>query len=70
MRVTEPNTMLGIAPSPCIRMRAVTSFAKLLNTQDRCNDARILLATLYDWFTDGFDTPDLVEARMMLEHLQ
>jgi hypothetical protein len=41
----------------------------LWQQQDKQEDARQLLAEIYDWFTEGFDTPDLQEAKALLEEL-
>jgi predicted ATPase len=48
---------------------AATSLARLWRDQGRRAEARDLLARVYDWFTEGFDTLDLKEARAMLEEL-
>ena len=45
------------------------SLAKLWTQQGRAAEARERLATVYDWFTEGFDTPDLQEANVLLERL-
>ena len=45
------------------------SLARLRRQQDRRSEARDLLAPVYDWFTEGFDTPDLKEAKALLEAL-
>ena len=45
------------------------SLARLWQAQDRCDEARELLAGIYGWFTEGFDTVDLVEAKALLEEL-
>jgi class 3 adenylate cyclase/predicted ATPase len=50
-------------------LRAMTSFARLLDRQGRCAKARTMLADIYDWFTEGFDTADLKEAKALLDHL-
>ena len=50
-------------------LRAATSYAKLLNDQDRRKEALELLEPIYLWFTEGFDTKDLKEAKAMLEEL-
>jgi predicted ATPase len=50
-------------------LRAVTSLARLRRDQGRRPDARDLLAPVYHWFTEGFDTPDLKEAKALLEEL-
>jgi predicted ATPase len=50
-------------------LRAAMSFARLRRDQGRPAEARDLLAPIYDWFTEGFDTPDLKEAKALLEEL-
>ena len=50
-------------------LRAATSLARLWRDQGRRTEARDLLARVYDWFTEGFDTLDLKEAKAMLEEL-
>jgi predicted ATPase len=50
-------------------LRAVMSLCRLRQEQGRREEARKLLAELYDWFTEGFDTADLKEARTLLEEL-
>ncbi len=50
-------------------LRAGTSLARLWLSQGRKADARALLAPVYDWFTEGFDTQDLVDAKALLEEL-
>jgi len=50
-------------------LRATTSLARLWREQGRSDEAREMLAEIYGWFTEGFDTADLVEARMLLEAL-
>jgi len=47
-------------------LRTATRLAELWRNQDRHPDAREMLAPIYAWFTEGFDTPDLVEARALL----
>ena len=39
-------------------LRATTSLARLLAQQNRCQEARTMLAEVYHWFTEGFDTAD------------
>ena len=51
-------------------LRAAVSLARLRRDQGRHADARDLLAPVYGWFTDGFDTPDLREAKALLDLLQ
>jgi predicted ATPase len=50
-------------------LRATTSMARLWQQQGRIEEARHLLAEIYAWFTEGFDTPDLTEARTLLEEI-
>ena len=50
-------------------LRAAVSLARLRRDQARDAEARDLLAPVYGWFTEGFDTPDLEEARALLETL-
>jgi class 3 adenylate cyclase/predicted ATPase len=50
-------------------LRASTSLARLWRDQGKRAEARDLLAPIYGWFTEGFDTPDLKEARALLDEL-
>ncbi len=50
-------------------LRATTSVARLLAKQGRSDDALAILAAIYNWFTEGFDTADLKEAKALLEEL-
>jgi hypothetical protein len=50
-------------------LRATTSFARLLQSQHRETEAREMLSGIYGWFTEGFDAPDLVDAKVLLEEL-
>jgi len=50
-----------------LELRAATSLSQLWFDQNKEQDARNLLAPVYDWFTEGFDTPDLKDARTFLE---
>jgi predicted ATPase len=50
-------------------LRAATSSARLLSDQGKRQTARDLLAPIYDWFTEGFDTSDLRTARALLGEL-
>jgi len=51
-------------------LRAVASLARLRRDQGRPAEARDLLAPVYGWFTEGFDTPDLKEAKALLVELR
>lgn len=50
-------------------LRATTSLAKLLRAQGRIDEARTMLSEIRAWFTEGFDTVDLEEARTLLAEL-
>ena len=50
-------------------LRAATSLARLWQSQDKRQDAYDLLAPVYEWFTEGFDTADLQEAQALLEEV-
>jgi class 3 adenylate cyclase/predicted ATPase len=50
-------------------LRAATSLARLWQRQGKRAEARALLAPVYGWFTEGFDTGDLVEAKALLDEL-
>ena len=50
-------------------LRAATSLARLWQRQGKQAQARDLLLPLYDWFTEGFDTPDLKDAKALLDEL-
>ena len=50
-------------------LRTSTSLARLWQSQGRRQDAYELLAPVYGWFTEGFDTRDLMEAKALLEEL-
>jgi class 3 adenylate cyclase/predicted ATPase len=50
-------------------LRSAASMARLLCLQGKRGPARDILAPIYGWFTEGFDTPDLREAKLLLEEL-
>jgi tetratricopeptide (TPR) repeat protein len=50
-------------------LRATTSLARLLGNQGRRYQARTMLAAIYNWFTEGFDTADLKDAKALLDEL-
>jgi class 3 adenylate cyclase/predicted ATPase len=80
---THKNDLVGaennyLASLDCAReqlaksweLRTSTSLARLWQSQGKRKDAQNLLATVYGWFTEGFDTKDLKEAKALLEELQ
>jgi predicted ATPase len=52
-----------------LELRAATSLARLLAARGRRGDARNILAPVYGWFTEGFDTADLRDANALLTEL-
>jgi predicted ATPase len=50
-------------------LRATVSLARLMANHDRSDEARTMLAEIYNWFTEGFDTADLKEAKALLDEL-
>jgi len=50
-------------------LRAATRLARLWHLQGKTIEAREILAPVYDWFTEGFDTKDLKAAKLLLEEL-
>jgi predicted ATPase len=71
--VERPGTMgLEIARSHgahLFELRLATCLSRLWRDQGKRTEARDLLAPIYGWFTEGFDTPDLKEAKALLEEL-
>jgi predicted ATPase len=66
------RTAIGIARTQRAKsweLRATTSLARLLTKQRKRDKAREMLAEIYDWFTEGFDTADLKDARALLVEL-
>jgi class 3 adenylate cyclase/predicted ATPase len=50
-------------------LRTATSYAHMLKSQGRMDEAHRLLCPIYGWFTEGFDTQDLKKAKLLLEEL-
>jgi predicted ATPase len=50
-------------------LRTATSLARLWQSQGKCDEARQVLGDVYGWFTEGFDTADLKDARALLDEL-
>ncbi len=51
------------------QLRAAIRLARLWHSQDKTTEALDLLAPIYGWFTEGFDTADLKEAKALLDEL-
>ena len=52
-----------------LELRAATSLSRLWQQQGKQKEARKMLAEIYGWFTEGFDTADLKEAKALLQEL-
>jgi predicted ATPase len=50
-------------------LRAATSLTRLWQSQGKRQEAHDLLASVYEWFPEGFDTADLIEAKQLLDEL-
>ena len=64
---------LEVAPrqqARSLELRAAISLARLWQSQGKRAEAYALLAPIYGWFSEGFDTADLQEARALLEGLE
>lgn len=65
----RPSPWRATRPRNRGELRATTSLARLLRDTARREEARAMLAELYGWFTGGFDTADLKDAKALLEEL-
>jgi len=52
-----------------LELRAATNLARLWQQQGKHDEARQVLGDVYDWFTEGFDTADLQDAKALLDAL-
>jgi predicted ATPase len=52
-----------------LELRAAMSLSRLWQQQGKQDEARQMMAEVYGWFTEGFDTKDLQEAKVLLEEL-
>jgi predicted ATPase len=52
-----------------LELRATMSLARLLAKQGNRDEARAMLAEIYNWFTEGFETADLKDAKALLDEL-
>jgi predicted ATPase len=65
----EALTVAQRQQAKSLELRAAMSLTRLWRDQGRRDEARDLLAAVYDWFTEGFDTPDLKDAWALLDEL-
>jgi predicted ATPase len=66
---TTPTELARRQEAKTFELRAATSQPRLWQRQGKRDAARALLAPLYAWFTEGFDTRDLKEAKALLDQL-
>ena len=52
-----------------LELQASMSLGRLWQTQSKKEEARLLISVIYGWFTEGFDTADLKDAKALLEEL-
>jgi hypothetical protein len=52
-----------------LELRATLGLARLLRDTGRREEARTILGDIYNWFTEGFDTADLKDAKALLDEL-
>jgi predicted ATPase len=72
IEATDLDAALSIArrqQAKSWELRAATSLATLWQSRDKHQDAYALLAPVYGWFTEGFDTGDLIDAKVRLDAL-
>jgi len=58
-----------VSGAKLFELRATTSLARLLCDTNRRDEAHAMLANIYNWFTEGFDTADLKDAKALLDQL-
>ena len=69
IRVAQALEVARAQGARLLELRAALSLARLWRDQGKVAQARELLAPVYGWFTEGFDTRDLKEAKALLEEL-
>ena len=50
-------------------LNSIISLARLLASTNRRDEAYTMLSSIYNWFSEGFDTPDLIDAKTLLDEL-
>jgi predicted ATPase len=72
--MTHPTSLTAIEiarkqSAKSLELRATMSLSRLWQQQGKKDEARQRLAEIYNWFTEGFDTKDLQEAKALIEQL-
>ncbi len=68
-RIRSAVALTAEQDAKSFELRATYGLARLLNGQGRRDEARAMLAEIYGWFTESFDTVDLKDAKMLLDEL-
>jgi predicted ATPase len=66
---TQARAIAQSQQAKSLELRATSSLARLRQQQGKRQEAHDLLAPVYNWFTEGFDTPDLKDAKALLDEL-
>jgi predicted ATPase len=69
LHISDARSPLRAQQAKSWELRAAMSLARLWRYQGKRDEARDLLAPIYGWFTEGFDTLDLKEAKALLREL-
>jgi predicted ATPase len=67
--VSPECVRVGTGATAPLELRAAASLARVWGKQGKKDAARALLAPIYEWFTEGFDTQDLKDAKALLDEL-
>jgi len=70
MRLQQALRVARTQQAKSYELRAAMSLARLWGEQGRRTEAHELLAPVYGWFTEGFDTTDLMQAKTLLDDLR
>ena len=68
--ITRVRYIRGGQEARLFELRATAGLARLLADQGKRDEARTMLAEIYNWFTEGFDTLDLKDAKALLDELK
>ena len=66
---SAPRDVTALYEAGMREMRTMMSWSRLVLQQGKREDARRMLAEVYGWFTEGFGTADLQEAKVLLDEL-